>query len=61
MIALQQALADLGTLGLDDEARALFPTGNAERLFKLAGAEQIACKSRPVSPPPAFYGELAPH
>jgi len=37
MIALQQALADLGTLGLDDEARALFPTGNAERLFKLAG------------------------
>ena len=35
MIVAQKALEDLDALGLDDQARELFLTGNAERLFKL--------------------------
>ena len=36
MITAAHALADLDSLGLDDEAKALFLRGNAERLFNLA-------------------------
>ncbi len=36
MIAPHKALEDLDALGLDDEARELFLSGNAGRLFKLA-------------------------
>jgi predicted TIM-barrel fold metal-dependent hydrolase len=36
MITPQQALADLDTLGLDDETRALYLEGNARRVFGLA-------------------------
>ncbi len=36
MILPQRALEDLGALGLDDEARALFLAGNAKRVFRLA-------------------------
>lgn len=35
MLLPQQALADLDTLGLDDEARGLFLAGNARRVFRL--------------------------
>ena len=35
MITATQALRDLGTLGLDDEARRLFLSGNAARVFRL--------------------------
>jgi predicted TIM-barrel fold metal-dependent hydrolase len=35
MITPQKALARLDTLGLDDEARSLFLSGNARRVFKL--------------------------
>jgi uncharacterized protein len=35
MITAQKALEDLDALGLNDEARELFLTGNATRLFKL--------------------------
>jgi len=35
MIAPEKALEDLDRLGLDEEARELFLTGNARRLFKL--------------------------
>jgi predicted TIM-barrel fold metal-dependent hydrolase len=36
MISHEHALADLGVLGLDDEALALFCTENAKRVFGLA-------------------------
>jgi uncharacterized protein len=36
MITPAKALADLATLGLDDQAKALFLGGNAQRVFKLA-------------------------
>ena len=35
MLTPAQCLKDLGSLGLDDEARALFLAGNAARLFNL--------------------------
>ncbi len=35
MIAPGQALADLDSLGLDDEARELFLSANARRVFAL--------------------------
>jgi predicted TIM-barrel fold metal-dependent hydrolase len=35
MIAPQRALADLDSLGLDDETRELFLGRNAARVFKL--------------------------
>ena len=35
MITATQALRDLGTLGLDDEARRVFFSGNAARVFRL--------------------------
>jgi uncharacterized protein len=35
MIAPSQALEDLDALGLDDETRELFLTGNAQRVFGL--------------------------
>jgi predicted TIM-barrel fold metal-dependent hydrolase len=35
MISHEQALADLDSLGMDDEARTLFLAGNAQRIFKL--------------------------
>jgi predicted TIM-barrel fold metal-dependent hydrolase len=38
MIAAQKALEDLDALGLNDEARELFPTGNAARVFKLTAS-----------------------
>jgi predicted TIM-barrel fold metal-dependent hydrolase len=38
MITAAQALRDLGMLGLDDEARRLFLSGNAIRVFRLPGA-----------------------
>ena len=38
MITATQALRDLGKLGLDDEARGLFLTGNAIRVFRLPRA-----------------------
>jgi predicted TIM-barrel fold metal-dependent hydrolase len=37
MILAEKALEDLDALGLDAQARELFLTGNAERVFKLAG------------------------
>jgi uncharacterized protein len=36
MITPAKALADLSTLGLDDQAKGLFLGGNAQRVFKLA-------------------------
>jgi predicted TIM-barrel fold metal-dependent hydrolase len=36
MIAPDRALADLDTLGLDDETRELYLGGNAQRVFALA-------------------------
>ncbi len=38
MIAAQKALEDLDALGLDSEARELFLTGNAVRVFKLTAS-----------------------
>ena len=38
MIAPDAALADLETLGLDDETRELFLAANAHRVFGLDGA-----------------------
>jgi hypothetical protein len=35
MILAERALMDLDALGLDEETRELFLTGNAERVFKL--------------------------
>lgn len=38
MIMYDHALAGLDDLGLDDQARAVYLHGNAERVFKLAVA-----------------------
>jgi uncharacterized protein len=38
MITAERALADLGTLGLDQETAELFLAGNARRVFNLTPA-----------------------
>jgi len=41
MIAPSKALDELDSLGLDDEARELFLTGNARRVFGLGGGPEV--------------------